>query len=96
MNYKQVMLILGILTCIGTPLGLWIKMRVNSAEHALLIESNTKDITELRLENAALRKELSETKVYFEGQLSALGDKVDEVPQKTLNLLNSVNAIRGN
>lgn len=91
MNQKNVMTTLAILTCIGTPLGLWIRMQVKDAEHSLQIKANEKAITELKIENKELRKELGDTKAYFEEEVKNLGDKIDEVPKKVFDLMNSVN-----
>ena len=83
---------LAILTCIGTPIGLGVNMRVTDAEHTILIEGNSDSIEELKKENKDLKeenKELAKT-------VAGLSEKIDGIPQKTFDLMNSVNAISNN
>lgn len=85
MNSKQIGLIIALLTCIGTPLGLWIKMQVNDAKHDLELKNHKEMIMELK-------KEVKDNRTNYEESISELSKKIDNMPQKILDLMNSVNA----
>jgi len=83
MNYRAITLAIAILTCIGTPIGLWIKMQVTDAEHEVELKSHKEMINELK-------KEVKENRDRYETSMKDLSDKLDAMPQRILDLMNSV------
>lgn len=88
-SVKNVMAVLALLTCIGGPLGLWINMQIKDAEHDLQIKANEKRIVELK-------KEIKENKDEYNSSVYVLSNKIDAMPQKILDLMNSVQTAKNN
>ena len=87
MNYKAVSL--AALTCVGTPIGLWIKMQVTDAEHEIELQSHKEMITDLK-------KEVRANRDRYENSMRDLSNKIDAMPQKILDLMNSVKSAKKN
>lgn len=89
-NYKAIMMWVAIASCIATPVGIGIGMRVKDAQHDLQITQNQVAIGKLQTENKELKEKLDKTKDDFQEDIDELGVKIDGIPQKVFNLMISV------
>lgn len=92
-KYKVIGVILGVLTLLGAPLSLWINMQIKDSQHELKISALECADHEKKIEIKELRAELVRTIRYIDAENQTLSNKIDQVPQKVFDLMNSVNQV---
>lgn len=76
--------ILALMAFIAPFLGLWIHMQVKDAEHDMELKAHKEMISDLKAE---VKEDRAKYDDYFRG----LSDKLEEMPQKIITLMNSSN-----
>lgn len=79
---------ISIITLMGTVIGTWVKMSVNNAKHDTELMSHKEQI-------AAIRREQERDREKHSQSLVNLSEKIDQMPQRILDLMNSVNKTAG-
>jgi len=88
MNSKKIVTIMAVLTFIAVPLGVFSKMQIKDAQHDI-------EIAALKKENVSLNDKIEKLEESWmnlatKAEVRDLSKKIDEMPQKIFNLMNSV------